>query len=167
MRWTIWRVVVVLVVLSMVGFWAWIFAGGPARKNPDELTDRRYVARIERRCRTLRADLAQLPNAASITSATKRADVLDAANVELTAMVDDLEAWAPTTGDDATSVEGWIKDWRTYLKDRRAYADALRTDPQARLLLDLSPLGDSVDKTIQVFTQVNAMPACDTPGDVG
>jgi hypothetical protein len=167
MSWTIGRVLVVLAVLAMVGFWAWIFAGGPRQENQDRLDDRRYVARIEQRCRTARADLAKLPNAASIDRADERADVLDDANVIVTAMVDDLERWAPKTGDDGQSVRGWIKDWRTYLKDRRAFADALRKDPDARLLLDLSPLGDSVDKTIQVFTQVNEMPACDTPGDVG
>ena len=45
--------------------------------------------------------------------------------------------------------------------------DRLRTDSNAQLLLDRSPLGDSVDKAIQIFTQVNEIPVCDTPGDVG
>ena len=46
-------------------------------------------------------------------------------------MVDDLEPLAPT-GEDGEIVAAWIADWRTYLGDREAYADALRTDPEAR-----------------------------------
>jgi hypothetical protein len=49
----------------------------------------------------------------------------------------------------------------------RDYAKRLRTEPNAQLLLDRSELGDSVDKTIQIFSQVNEIPSCDTPGDVG
>ena len=62
----------------------------------------------------------------------------------------------------------WIADWKTYLANREDYADRLRTDPNAQLLLDRSTIGaDSVDKAIQIFTQVNEIPACETPGDVG
>lgn len=65
------------------------------------------------------------------------------------------------------SIEGWIGDWRKYLANREDYAKRLRTEPNAQLLLDRSKLGDSVDKTIQIFSQVNEIPSCDTPGDVG
>ncbi len=167
LSWTVNRVIVVVVVLVMVGFWAWIFAGGPKKLNPDRLQDRAFVERTERRCQTLRTDLAALPNAADITSADERADVLDDANVLVTDMVDAIEADAPTTGDAGKSVAGWIEDWRTYLANREDYADRLRQDPGAQLLLDESPLGDSVDKPIEVFADVNDMPDCATPGDVG
>jgi hypothetical protein len=51
--------------------------------------------------------------------------------------------------------------------NRRDYADRLRVDPEARLLLDQSLGGDSVDKPIEIFADVNDMPTCATPGDVG
>ena len=65
------------------------------------------------------------------------------------------------------SISGWIGDWKKYLANREDYAERLRTEPNAQLLLDRSKLGDSVDKTIQIFSQVNEIPSCDTPGDVG
>ena len=44
-------------------------------------------------------------------------------------MIDDLEPLAPD-GEDGEIVAEWIADWRTYLGDREAYADALRQRPR-------------------------------------
>jgi hypothetical protein len=63
-------------------------------------------------------------------------------------------------------MEGWLADWRIYLIDREDYAERLATDPEARLLLDESQLGDPVDKTIEIFAQVNGISDCATPGDL-
>lgn len=171
------RTLAVVVGLAMAAFWAWTFVsqvnpdvpGSLRRANPDELDDQAYVERSEARCQQLRSDLQRLTPAEKTTSAAERADVLDEANVLVSAMVDDLEADAPTEGDDATSVAGWIADWRVYLADRADYADRLRVDADAKLLVSENPdLGDSVDKTIEIFADdANDMPACQTPGDVG
>jgi hypothetical protein len=84
------------------------------------------------------------------------------------AMVDDISEGAPTTGDDGKSLKLWFADWRTYVQDREAFADALRTDPDAKFLVsENAELHDSVDKTIEIFADVNDMPDCATPGDVG
>lgn len=167
MSWSIGRVLTVVAILAMVGFWAWILSGAPARQNPDKLEDRAYAASLEDRCQDLRDDLAELPAAPDIETAAERADVLDEANVLVAAFIDDLEAGAPTEGDAGVTMQGWIADWRTYLDNREDFARRLRSDPDAQLLLEQSPLGDSVDKTIQIFSQVNEIDACDTPGDVG
>lgn len=167
MRWTIGRVLGVTVMVAIAAFWAVVFSGLPRRENPDWLDDRAFVTRTEERCLDLLADLKRLPNGAFITDHRERADVLDRATDRVEEMVDAIEADAPTTGDDHTSVSGWIADWRTYIENRRDYADRLREDPEARLLLDQSLGGDSVDKPIEIFAQVNEIPNCATPGDVG
>jgi len=99
----------------------------------------------------------------------ERADLLDRATVMVTEMVDDIEADAPASGDDAVSLRGWFSDWRTYLADRDAYADRLRVDPDAKFLVsENGEFEDSVDKTIEVFAEdANDIDACATPGDVG
>lgn len=167
MRWTVGRVLAVGTMLAIAVFWAAVFAGLPKRDNPDRLDDRAFVDRTEARCDALLDDLGLLPNASVIDDADARADVLDEANDLVEAMVDAIEADAPTAGDDAISVRGWIADWRAYVANRRDYADRLRQDPEARLLLDASLGGDSVDKPIEIFADVNDMPTCATPGDVG
>lgn len=161
------RGLAIAAVVLMIVFWVWIFSGAPKKTNPDYLEDRSYAASLEERCQALRDDLDELPNAADLGSQDERADVLDDANALVGEFIDDIAADAPKTGDASISMEGWIADWRIYLGDREDYARRLRTEDNAQLLVSRSELGDSVDKTIQIFTQVNDIPACDTPGDVG
>lgn len=168
MSWTVGRVLAVMVVVSVILFWGWIFTGGPKKDNPDRLDDRAYVSFAQERCVQLTGDLAGLPNAFTAETATDRADVIDEANVLVSSMVDDLEARAPTEGDDGKSLRGWIADWRTYVGDRETYADRLREDPEALFqITENTKLRDGVDKTIEIFADVNDMPECATPGDVG
>jgi hypothetical protein len=161
------RVLGVVAVLAMTIFWIWIFAGGPKKVNPDRLDDRAFVTRTAERCDDLRADLADLPNAASIDGARARADVLDRATDLVDGFIAATRADAPKTGDDARSVRGWLGDWETYSANRRDFADRLRKDPKARFLLDANEAGDPIDKPIEIFAQVNDMKQCATPGDVG
>lgn len=164
----VWRAVAVAAALVMVLFWLWIFTGGPRKANPDRLDDRAFVERAEVRCARLLTDLEALQPASEATSAPDRAATLERANVLVADMVDDLEADAPISGDDRTSLDGWFRDWNSYLDDRRTYADALRVDPDAQLrVTENTDLGDGVDKTIEIFADVNDMPSCATPGDVG
>ena len=157
----------IVAVVSMIIFWIWIFSGAPAKDNPDRLQDEAYVTQIEDQCQGLRDDLSELPNAAELETQAERADVLDDANVLVGEFIAELEAGAPTSGDAAVTIEGWVGDWKMYLANREDFADRLRTEENAQLLLDRSELGDSVDKTIKIFSQVNEIPACATPGDVG
>ena len=162
------RALAVVVALVLVLFWVWIFSGGPRKVNPDRLDDRAYVARIETRCQRLLTDLTELPPAAKSATARERADVLDQANVMVAAMVTDIEAGAPAEGDDRDRLKGWFKDWHAYLGDREDFATRLRDNSNAQLLVsENKELHDSVDKTIEVFADVNDIPDCATPGDVG
>lgn len=168
MSWTLGRVLALMVAVATVLFWAWIFTGGPKATNPDRLDDREYVAFAQQRCGQLTAGLADLPNAFTAETANERAGVIDEANVLVSSMVDDLEARAPTSGDDGKSLRGWIADWRIYVGDRESYADRLREDPMAPMqITENTELHDGVDKTIEIFADVNDMPGCATPGDVG
>lgn len=153
--------------VAMILFWIWAFSGVAGRKNPDYLTDRTYVAKLEAQCQGMLDQLDELPDAADSTSQAQRADVLDDANVIVGRFIDEVEAGAPKDGGAGKSMAGWLTDWRTYLADREDYAERLRTEDNAQMLLSRSKLGDSVDKTIQIFTQVNGIKVCDTPGDVG
>lgn len=161
------RYLAVVVALAIILFWIWIFTGGPRKANADRLEDRAYVERTHERCQVLRDDLGTLPGAGDFTSAEQRADVLDEANVMVSSFLDEIEADAPT-GSDREVLDGWFADWRTYLADREDFAERLREDPDAKLLVtENTRLNDSVDKTIEVFADVNDMPDCATPGDVG
>lgn len=163
--WTPGRALVVIVVLALVLFWIWIFSGGPAKRNPDYLGDRSWVTRTEQTCAETVADIERLPRAGSAATAEARAVVLDQATDRLTSMVRRLSTNLPDDGDEARLVRMWLADWRAYLVNRRAYALALRSDPDARLLVD-EKFDDPIDRVIDTFAEVNAMKICTTPDDV-
>ena len=165
--WTAGRVAMVAAFGMMAAFWIVIWSGVLAKENPDRLDDRAYVERLEARCQQLRDDLDALPRPTDTPEADERAEVLEQANDLVAAFVEDIEADAPTVGDDGVSMAGWIADWQTYVANREDFVERLREDPEARFLVDETDFGDSVDQTIEVFADVNGMEACATPGDVG
>lgn len=167
MRWTAGRVLAVVAMLSIALFWAWVFSGAPAKANPDYLTDRDYATALEARCQQLRDDLGELPQAPELPDRQERAAVLVQANELVAGFIDDVAADAPTSGNAGTAMEGWLDDWRTYLQNREDYAVRLQQGEGDRFYVDESPLGDTVDRTIEVFADINKIPACATPGDVG
>ena len=165
---TMQRVLVILVIVGLIGFWAWIFAGGPRAAHADEVSDREFVERTHRRCQVLRVELSRLPDATESETAADRADVVDSATVLVTGMVDDIEADMPDDAEDVEVLEQWIADWRTYIDDRDDYADRVRDDPGARFeVTENERVLRGVDDTIRNFADVNGMPDCATPGDVG
>lgn len=168
MRWTVGRFLAVAVFLAVVVFWAWILTGGPKKDNPDLLEDRAWVASAITRCDAMLDDLDAIPSAAEATSNVERAEQVRSANAAIAAMVDDLEASAPDEASDREVLEPWFADWRTLLSDRAAYADAVATDPGATFqVTENENLGRGVDDTIKTFADVNDMPECRPPGDVG
>jgi hypothetical protein len=165
--WSTGRVVVAVLVAGMVALWAYVLylAIGPGRQPPpDRLDDPAFARAAEARCDAALDEVAALPRADAATSAAERADVVAEANDALAAMLDDLEHRVPA-GEDGRLVRAWLADWRTYLGDREAYAVALRTDPDARLLVSAKD-NDQVTEHLDGFAADNHMPACATPLDV-
>jgi hypothetical protein len=159
-------VLAVVAALAIVLFWLWIFSGAPRRQNPDRLRDRAWVERAEATCAATVDRIEALPPAPSSASSAERADVVDGANQELDAMLTVLADDPPTGEGDLEVVRPWLADWRTYLDNRRDYERRLRTDPGARLFVD-EKFGDPIETVIGIFADVNDMPSCATPGDVG
>ncbi|MCU1454812.1 MAG: hypothetical protein JWN46_2958 [Acidimicrobiales bacterium] len=157
----------VVVILGLVGFWAWIFAGGPERANPDHMDDSAYVKRTSARCDAMNAAIGRLPPAMDSRTAGARADVVDRATAIIARTVDAIEADAPKTGADHARTAGWIADWRTYLANRADYTVRLRQNPRAQLLFDKNRAGDPIDQPIKNFADINNIPSCDPPGDIG
>jgi hypothetical protein len=166
------RLAVAVVVVLLVSMWGYVLflAFGPGRQPPiDRLDDPAFAEAGEARCARAVEAVDALPGAAATPDAADRADVIDRANAEFAAMLDDIEAdlqLAPA-GDQRQHASEWLADWRLYLGDRAEYADALRTDPDARLLVSEKP-GEARQVTgwIDEFALANKMDSCVTPTDV-
>ena len=170
-RWTPIRVVLAGVVLGLVCMWVYVLylAFGPGRQPPiDRLDDPAFAVAAEARCAAAVADVDLLPLASDSPDAAARAEVLDQANATFAVMLDDLDGMvtlAPA-GDQRRRAGEWLADWRTYLGDRQDYADALRRDPGARLLVSEKPgQGQQITGWIDEFAKANRMPSCTTPLD--
>jgi hypothetical protein len=170
-RWGPARVLIALVVLGLVAMWAYVLylAIGPGRQPPiDRLDDPAFARAGEERCAEALDAVDALPVASESATATERADVLAQADAVFATMLDDLEAnldLAPA-GDQRDRAAEWLADWHTYLGDREAFAEALRTDPGARLLVsEKEGEGRQVTGWIDEFANANRMPSCITPTD--
>jgi hypothetical protein len=166
-RWRVGRVLIVIAVIGMVSMWGYVLylAFGPGRQpSPDELDDPGFAIAAEARCSEALDAVARLPAASESPSATERAAVIDEANAELAAMLDDLDAIVPR-GDDGEIVLEWLADWRTYLDDRERFADALRVDPGSRMLVSAKD-GQHITEHLDQFAADNRMRSCATPLDV-
>jgi hypothetical protein len=160
------RLLIGAAVLAMAAMWGYVLylALGPGRADPpDRLADPTFAAAAEARCAQTRAAIDALPPAFATPEPADRVAVLTEANEELERMLDDLEALAPS-GDDGRIVGLWLEDYRIFLDDRRDYADRLRADPEARLLV--SPKDErQITRAIDGFAEDNRMESCETPLD--
>jgi hypothetical protein len=162
---------VVIVVCALVSMWGYVLylAFGPGRQPPiDRLDDPAFAEAAEERCARALNEIEQLPVASASHTAAERADVLTRANTAYATMLDDLEGLASLApaGDQRRRAGEWLADWRTYLGDRQDYADALRSDPTARLLVSEKPgEGRQITGWIDEFAKANRMPSCVSPAD--
>jgi hypothetical protein len=170
-RWTPVRLVLTAVVVALVAMWGYVLylAFGPGRQPPiDRLDDPAFAEAGEERCAEALQQVELLPVANESHTAAQRAEVLTQANAVYADMLDDLDGMvelAPA-GDQRRHATEWLADWRTYLGDREAFAEALRTDPEARLLVSEKPgEGRQITGWIDEFAKANRMDSCVTPTD--
>lgn len=166
-RWSVGRVMVVVTVTLLVAMWGYVLylAFGPGRQAPpDRLDDPAFATEAQTICDAAHDDVDQLPLAIEAEDAAQRAAIVAEANERFSAMLDELEAITPT-GEDGAIVSEWLADWRTYLGDRDAYVDALRSDPDAQLLVTAKDR-EQITEFIDAFSADNRMIACATPIDV-
>ncbi|MDY7106414.1 MAG: hypothetical protein S0880_34960 [Actinomycetota bacterium] len=160
------RVLAGVVVVGSFLLWAYAFSGLARRDAPDTLDDASFAADAEPICAAAVADIDQLPPAMNFGDDPEgRADVLDRATDRLAAMVADLETVATGTDRDRRIVDAWLSDWRTYLSDRRRFAEVIRVDEDEPFQLTARE-GRAITAPMNRMATVNDMPSCTTPGDV-
>lgn len=165
---------VLAVVVGCVGIWGYVmyltFFEGRAEPR-DRLGDTRFTAAAEETCAESTAFFESLPFANEVDSPEERADLLDEGSDELEVMVTRLEGLvAPRDADEAVAVERWLDDYRTFIQDRREYADAQRDPSSERYDQPFAVTdrgGFQIDVLLDDFALVNDMGSCETPDDVG
>ena len=161
------KVQVTLLVVN-VAFWTallgWTLTGDRG-DPPDRLDDPAFAAAAEPICAETVARIAALGLPTEVESPQERADLVEAENVLLLAMVADLEALPRPTGEEREWVDTWLEDWRTHVEDRQSWADDLQVGDD-HVFIESARGNEHVSNVIDNFADVNGMDSCATPGDV-
>jgi hypothetical protein len=164
-----WRYVILAVVALFAAFWIWalFFA---SKESVNKIGDRAWADRAQGICvaaEARRMELADLrrvdPNDPAILA--ERGDVVDRATDIVERMLDDVMAVTPSDAKGRAIVPLWAQDYRTYIEDRREFADDLRAgknDAFAETAVDGIPISDK----LAVFAGDNRMPDCSPPIDL-
>ena len=134
-------------------------------RPPGEMQDVAFAAAAEPVCASADAAIDDLGLPTAVESPAERADLVDAENVILRDMLDDLDALPRPRGEEAGWVEEWLGDWRTHVEDRQNWADGLRAGDDGPFT-ETAREGEQLSKGIDYFAETNDMPSCVTTGDV-
>jgi hypothetical protein len=164
-----WRWMLAPALVVFVAFWTWalFFA---SKESVNKIEDRAWAERAEGICVAAEADREALADyrlldGEDAAMLAERAAIVDRATDIVEAMLDDVVAVVPADAKGREIVPQWEADYRTYLQDRREYADQLRAGedvPFAETALDGIPISDKVE----VFAGDNDMPTCAPPIDL-
>jgi hypothetical protein len=161
---TPYRVVVVVILLGVAGLWIYALTRQP-QPPPDRLDDAAFAIEAETICASTAAARDALPQAYQTDDPLERADVVDEANAQLSAMLTALRAEVPAAERDRGMLDEWLGDWDTYLDNRVDYAERLRGEGDARIYVAEKD-GRQITVAIDRFAEVNDMLSCRTPKDI-
>lgn len=165
-RVTLGGVAVLVVVVALTAMWAYALFGRP--DVPGRLDDADFRTAAEQTCARARTALDEVPRSITARTSAERADLVVQGTDILAGMVDELAAQTPSADPGRTVVTEWLADWRTYLGDRREYAERLRSDPDARFYVSQSDRDKrQITAAVDRLANINQMPSCTVPDDVG
>lgn len=159
--------VVICLLLAVMWVYAFVFA---SRESVNMIGDTAWQKYAEERCMQARLERAELADFRKLEDVgagalAQRAELVDRATQTLEAAIDDIAARPVADEKGRAIVPLWLADYRTYIQDRRDYAEMLRNgknDPFAETRVDGIPLSEKVS----TFATANRMPACQAPVDL-
>lgn len=149
-------------------FYAFVFA---SRESINRIGDKSWMARSEASCARARAELNQLARLEEIDPTDKaalavKADIVDAATDVLERTIESLALDQPSDEKGRAIVPLWLDDWRTYLEDRRDFAEALRISERHPYFAETEVEGVPVSERLGKFARENDMRSCQPPTDL-
>ena len=166
-RWH-WGYVLVPVVVAFAVFWVWalFFA---SKEAVNKIDDRSWAARAEGICTTAQAQRLDLADYREVDGdpalLAERGALVDRSTDLVERMLDEVVAVTPTDEKGRAIVPQWEADYRTYLADRRDFAETLRAgrdEPFRETALEGIPIGEK----LATFAGDNEMPSCAPPIDL-
>lgn len=167
----VWKRIALLALFVGFGaFWVWALFFS-SKEAINKIGDRAWAARAEQICAAANEAREALTDTTRIDRPTpelmaQRADVVDRATDLVEAMIDDVMAVAPTDPKGAAIVPDWAADYRTYIGDRREYAESIRSSGENLAFYETQVDGIPLSEKLETFAGDNEMPACAPPRDL-
>jgi hypothetical protein len=164
-----WRFVIMAIVALFAVFWIWalFFA---SKESINKIGDTAWAARAQQICEVADVQREQLADLRRVdpddrAMLAERGNLVDRATDIVERMLDDVVAVVPNDPKGQNLVPQWERDYRTYIVDRREFADDLRAgknDPFAENAVDGIPISAKLTR----FAGDNRMPDCAPPIDL-
>jgi len=172
-RWSVTRVVLVLVVASLLAMWVYVLFIGK-EKFPNRIDEKAWPAAAERVCAGVTRQLDALPAPATFAhiqpraeAIRQRAEVGQEANDLLARQLTELRALPPPASkNDRLLVQAWLHDWKLYLGDRQAHVESWREGHDVQFAETMASGGPISDRMDDLANQ-NRMDDCVVPNDFG
>ena len=155
-----------VVFAGFAAFWVWalFFA---SKEAINKIDDRAWAARAEQICADAQAEREGLVNWERVdpddpAARAESADLYDRATDILEEMLNDVVAEPPADAKGRDIVPRWEADYRTYLINRREFAESLRRGDQAPFS-EAAIDGIPITEKISTFAGDNEMPSCSPP----
>jgi hypothetical protein len=166
---------IAVVVVSIGAMWVYAFFFA-SKKNPDQIADRAWTQRAKVTCTAFKTQIDALPGARSFKDVQPRSEAMReraAVGAQVTDLLDQqLAALRAEEAADETSRHAlglWLADWDRYLAARRAHIleweagkDVPFKEPPTRPG-QITPVSVRMD----AFADINFMPSCEVPKDMG
>lgn len=159
-----------IVCLAIGVMWIYAFIFAP-RESINKIGDDAWKARSQAACmeaenfRFAMQDLSQM-DPTDVAALRKKSEFVDKATDSLEAAINKIASDTPSDAKGQALVPKWISDYRTYIKDRRAFADALRTATRRPYFAETEVEGVPISERISKFARENDMKACQPPLDL-
>lgn len=164
------RILLTAICVAIAGMWVYAFGFAP-RESFNKINDTAWQARSQAHCKAaenIRFSFEDLtPMKADDPRALKaKAKLVDAATDALEKAIDLIAADTPSDAKGKELVPKWIADYRTYITDRRAFAEALNTATVRPYFAESEVEGVPISERISKFARENDMKTCQTPYDL-
>jgi hypothetical protein len=164
------RALLTLIVIGFAAFWIWalFFA---SKESVNRIDDRAWAERAEQICVDATEARIELTDLTRIDQAgpeliMRRAAIVDESTDILERMLDDVVAVDPSDEKGRGIVPLWEEEYRTYLQDRRNYADRLRASGENLPFTETPVQGIPISERLTTFAAENDMLACAPPIDL-
>lgn len=166
--WRRWLLLVGAVLFAAFWTWALFFA---SKEPVNRIGDRAWAARAESICAAADGERLKLVDDTKMRDATpemvrQRAAIVDRATDLIEQALDEVTGIEPTDPKGQDLIPQWEADYRTYLADRRAFAEQLRATGENTAFYETEANGIPISEKLEVFAADNAMASCAPPRDL-